>query len=377
MLYWLFEDFFAHAERGLRLIGAGIVSFAIVILLGPRLIKFLVRRKIGDRPEFDHADLNELTRHKSATPTMGGSLIVIAIFVSVMLFGNLKNMYIDSALVALVWLGVLGGIDDWIKLRGAGKSGRVGLRTWEKLVFQIGLAVLLSSFVWRFGRTSYFVEETGMAVNPAHSFFLPFRSPAIGISFIVYVIIMVIVMTGSSNAVNLSDGMDGLAAGCMLEVALVMLVVSWIVGIERWAAYFNTPFVEASAEMTVVCAAILGSCLGFLWFNAAPAAVFMGDTGSLPLGGLIGYIAVVTRQELTLMIAGGVFVMEAVSVLMQVGYYKMTKGKDGSPGKRLFRIAPIHHHFHLGGWAETKVVIRFWILGIIFAALAIGTLKLR
>ena len=378
MLYWLFEDFFSQSERGLRLIGAGIMSFALVMILGPRMIRLLIRKKIGDRPDFDHADLNTLTREKSSTPTMGGVLIVISIFVSVMLFANLSNMYIISAMFALIWLGTLGGVDDWIKLKAASKGGgREGLKAWEKLVFQIGLAVLLSVFVWRYGNDSYCVEDTGLAINPAQSFFFPFDAPSIAIHYTVYIIIMVLVMTGSSNAVNLSDGMDGLAAGCMLEVSLVMLVLSWIVGIESWAQYFDMPFVESSAEMTIVCAAIIGSCLGFLWFNAAPATVFMGDTGSLPLGGLLGYIAVITRQELTLLIASGVLVMEAGSVILQVGYYKMTKGKDGSPGKRMFRIAPIHHHYHLGGLAETKVVIRFWILGIIFAALAIGTIKLR
>lgn len=358
------------------MIGAGILSFFIVMFLGPRMIRVLLRMKIGDRPEFDHAALNRMTLHKSDTPTMGGILVVISILCSIVVFANLKNMYIDSALMALLWLGALGGVDDWIKLRS---SSRVGLKAWEKLLFQIGLAVLLSSFVWRYGEAGW--ESTYYSYlgesNPAHSFFFPFKAPAVPLHFVVYVIVMVVVMTGMSNAVNLTDGMDGLAGGCILEVGMVMLMVSWIVGIKDWAEFFHMPFVESSAEMTIVCAAIIGSCLGFLWFNAAPASVFMGDTGSLPLGGLLGYIAVVTRQELTLMIAGGVFAMEAGSVLLQVGYFKFTKGKDGSPGRRIFRIAPIHHHFHLGGWPETKVVTRFWILGILFAALAIGTIKLR
>ncbi len=377
MIYWFWEDYFSRAGLGLRIGGAGVLSFALVILLGPRVIRFLIRKKIGDVPQFDHADLNEITRHKFATPTMGGALMVIAIFVALLMFGNLTNMYINSGLVALVWLGALGGVDDWLKLRSAaGKGGRDGLKTWEKLIFQIGLAVLLSNYVYQWGQASYVVEGTGKLYNPAHSFFFPLTNAAVHLPYLAYLIIMVLVMTGSSNAVNLTDGMDGLATGCLIIVTVVFLVISWIVGVVRWADIFNLPFVPYSAEMTVLCASMLGAMLGFLWFNAHPAAVFMGDTGSLPLGGLIGYIAVITRQELLLVLAGGVFVMEAMSVLLQVGYFKMTKGR-GMQGKRLFRCAPIHHHFHLSGWPETKVVVRFWLLGILFAILALGVLKLQ
>jgi phospho-N-acetylmuramoyl-pentapeptide-transferase len=214
-------------------------------------------------------------------------------------------------------------------------------------------------------------------VNPAHSLYLPFRADPIPLGLLAYAIVTVLTMVGSSNAVNLTDGMDGLAAGCVMIVAAVLLLLSEIVGVRAWARFFHLPLVAGSVEMTVVCAAMLGACLGFLWYNAHPAQVFMGDTGSLPLGGLIGYIAVVTRQELLLVIAGGVFVMEAGSVLLQVGCFKLTKRRGGVQGRRLFRCAPLHHHFHLGGWAESKVVVRFWLLGIIFAALALATLKLR
>jgi len=171
--------------------------------------------------------------------------------------------------------------------------------------------------------------------------------------------------------------MDGLAPGCVMIVSTVLLILAEIVGVAVWARSFHFPLVAGSAEMTVLCAAIFGSCLGFLWYNAHPAQVFMGDTGSLPLGGLLGYVAVVTRMELLLVLAGGVFVMEAGSVILQVSYFKLTRPAGGMEGRRLFRVAPIHHHFHLGGWAETKVVVRFWILGMIFAALTLATLKLR
>ena len=352
----------------LRITGAGVLSFLLVVFWAPGVIRFLIRRRLGDHVQFDHADLNKLTKHKSNTPTMGGILIVAAIFVSVIIFANLRNMYIRMALFALVWLGVLGGVDDWIKLRhSAGKGMRDGLKAWEKILFQIGLAVLLSIYMWSYGR----------AVNPAHSFYFPFSATPIMLPLVAYVIIAVLTMVGASNAVNLSDGMDGLACGCVCIVMMVLLVLSWLAGVQAWAGVFNLPFIPASAEITVLCSAMFGATLGFLWYNAPPAQVFMGDTGSLPLGGLIGYIAVVTRHELLLLVIGGVFVMEAASVLMQVGYFKLTRPGPGLPGKRIFRCAPLHHHFHLGGWAETKVVIRFWVLGIIFAAIAFATLKLR
>ncbi|MFP4053994.1 MAG: phospho-N-acetylmuramoyl-pentapeptide-transferase [Phycisphaerae bacterium] len=373
MIYWLLEG------KGLilRITGAAILSFAVVIVLGPRLIRFLLKQKLGDRPEFDHADLNELTRHKSNTPTMGGALIVVAIFVSVLLFADVHNMYIRMGLLAAVWLGILGGVDDWIKLRySAGKGSRDGLHMWEKLLFQMGLALLLSLFMYHYGSRSFIIEK-GRTINPAHGFYLPFLPDPIALSRVIYVIIAILVLTGSSNAVNLTDGMDGLASGCLVIVSGTFLLLSWVVGVRQWALFFHMPFVAGSAEMTIICASMLGACLGFLWYNAPPAQVFMGDTGSLPLGGLLGFIAVVMRQEVLLLVAGGIFVAEAVSVMLQVGYYKMTKGPGGIQGKRIFRCAPLHHHFHLGGWAESKVVVRFWLVTIILCALSLATLKLR
>ncbi|MFW6132423.1 MAG: phospho-N-acetylmuramoyl-pentapeptide-transferase [Planctomycetota bacterium] len=364
MIHWLLGG----QNLLLRVSGAAVVSFVIVLLLGPRMIRFLVKRKLGDRPEFDHADLNRLAEYKSNTPTMGGGLIVIAIFAATVLFADLANGYMRMAMVALIWLGGLGAVDDWLKLRyAAGTGSRDGLKMWEKLVFQIGIAVLLAVFTRSYGRY----------VEPAQKFYFPFVAEGVHLPVLAYVLIMVVTLVGSTNAVNLTDGMDGLAAGCTAIVAGVFLLVAWVVGVTEWAALFHLPLIgREAAEMTVICAAMIGALLGFLWYNAPPAQVFMGDTGSLPLGGIIAYIALVTRQELLLLIAGGVFVMEAMSVVLQIGYFKMTKG-GGVEGKRLFRCAPVHHHFHLGGWAETKVVVRFWLLGLLCAALALATLKLR
>ncbi|HNX26087.1 MAG TPA: phospho-N-acetylmuramoyl-pentapeptide-transferase [Phycisphaerae bacterium] len=374
MFYWLFSDYFQSAGLGLRIAGAGVVSFLIVMAFGPRFIMFLRRQKIGDNPEFDHIELNRITSHKSETPTMGGALIVIAMILGILLFANLNNMYVKSGLVAVVWLLALGGVDDWLKLKAAAdKTGRDGLKSWEKFVFQVAIAVLLSVFVYRYGQYSFVGESE--VYNPAHSFFMPVINRAIPLSFLTYTIIITLVMTGSSNAVNITDGMDGLAAGCLFITGMVFLIISWIVGVASWAEIFNLPFVPFSAEMTVVCSSMLGALLAFMWYNSYPAAVFMGDTGSLPLGGLIGYIAVITRQELVLLVAGGVFVMEILSVIIQVGVFKMTRRSTGV-GRRVFKCAPIHHHFHLCGWPETKVVSRMWILAIIFALISLAMLKL-
>ena len=374
MLTWWLDD----RQLVLRIVCAAVVSFLTVMLLSPRVIRILVRKKLGDRPEFDHAALNELTRHKSATPTMGGILIVPAIIIATVLFADIRCNYVGMAIFTLVWLGALGGVDDWFKLRrsarlaaGLDVGTRDGLRMYQKILFQVALAVLLAVFTFRYGSGSDAFDYRSEVHNAAHSFYLPFKSAPIMLSMLAYIIITVLVMVGSSNAVNLTDGMDGLAGGSVAIVSGLFLVLAAIVGKNIWANVFRLPYVPEAAELSVVCAAVVGACLGFLWFNCLPAQVFMGDTGSLPLGGLIGYIAVVTRCEAILFIAGGIFVAEAGSVLLQVLYFKSTGGK------RLFRCAPIHHHFHLMGWAESKVVVRFWLVSIILAAVALATLKLR
>lgn len=376
MIYWFFSDYFAARDLTVRIALSGILSFILVMVLGAPVIRWLGRKKAEGSLEFGHAQLNEAMSEKSPTPTMGGLLIIAAIFISTLLFANLSNMYIRGGLLALVWLGVVGGWDDWLKLRHpTGSSKRDGLKSWEKAIFQVGLCVLLGVFIYRTEAQNYILQDTGEYINPAHSFFLPMFDAPIALSLLAYVFIMALVMTGTSNAVNLTDGMDGLATGCLLIVTGFFLIIAWIVGVEAWAQIFTLPFVPSSAEMTILCSSMLGALLGFLWFNASPAAVYMGDTGSLPLGGIVGYIAVVTRQEFILCIAGGVFVMEAASVIIQILYSKATKQSGASRGKYFFRCAPIHYHFHLGGWPRTKVVVRFWILGIIFAVLAIGILK--
>ncbi len=378
MLYHLLQHYiqghYAYENPLFRGIVAALFCFMFVLLLMPRVIRQLMRWKIGDRPEFDHAPLNELTRDKANVPTMGGALILISIAAAVLLLADLGNFYVRMGLVCALWLGVLGGVDDWLKLTAAQRGGsRDGLKFWEKLLFQIGLGVLLGAFIYKYGGSNHAVISVGeqLAVPSYRVLIVPFYKAGLTLGTFAFMAVTVLVMTGTSNAVNLTDGMDGLAAGCVALCSLTFMMLTYITGSVDLADKLLFPYVPKSGELVVYCGAILGSCLGFLWHNCHPARVFMGDTGSLPLGGLIGFVAIVTRQELMLFLAGGVFVIEAVSVLMQVGYFKM------SGGKRVFRCAPLHHHFHLGGWSEPQVVVRFWLLSALFTGFALATIKLR
>ncbi len=379
MLFHLFDYIvadprYAYGSVLFRSTVAVLVGFFVVWQCGPRIIRWLIKMKIGDQPEFDHAELNKLAVGKSHTPTMGGIIIILGILVPVLLLANLRNFYIHMALVCTVWLAILGGVDDWLKLTVGRRTGtRTGVRTYEKLLFQLALGVLLAVFIYRYGRHNMAVGE----VSYFNVLSIPFvkGDPNLNWGFKLamplFMVITVVVITGTSNAVNLTDGMDGLAGGCVAMVGIVFMILAYLAGHEWLPGYLRIPRIPLAEELAIVCGGMVGACLGFLWYNCHPAQVFMGDTGSLPLGGLIGYVAVVTRHELMLFIVGGIFVIEAVSVMLQVGYFKL------SGGKRIFRVAPIHHHFHLGGWTETQVVTRFWLLAAIFAVFALATVKLR
>jgi phospho-N-acetylmuramoyl-pentapeptide-transferase len=399
MLYLLYQWWsagkvgYAPDSPMFRGVVAVMLAFLVVWVAGPHVIRMLVRLKIGDCAEFDHARLNEMLKDKRNTPTMGGSLIVAAILLAVLLLADLTSFYVRMGVFCLVWLAVLGGVDDWLKLTAGRRVGtRAGLRSWEKFMFQVALGALLAMFVLRHGehqaRQARF--DPGAAYSPAYNVLnIPFYkgqrieaampgdheklSPYYGVrlAWPVFVIITVLVIAGTSNAVNLTDGMDGLASGCLILTAFVFMVLAYVVGSPELAKPLLFYHIRGAAELSVICGAAVGACLGFLWYNAHPAQVFMGDTGSLPLGGLMGYVAIVTRLEPMLVIVGGVFVLEALSVLLQVSYFKL------SGGQRLFRCAPIHHHFHLAGWTETQTVVRFWLLGALFAAFALATIKLR
>jgi len=372
-----------------RAVLAILLSFTLVVTLGPRTIRWLVKMKVGDNPEFYHKDLNQIMKQKANTPTMGGILISFAILVVTLLLADISNFYIVMAMICLLWLAAVGAVDDGLKLTSARRKpgSREGLYTYEKLLFQLGLAVLLGIFIHHYGGNKL-ILDVGEFQQMSHTLNLPGLKtwefdastgswvPAanlIVLSAVPFVLITVIVIAGSSNAVNLTDGMDGLVSGIMVVVAFAMMVLAWIAGYNEGALAKTllVPYIPFSDELAIVAGAMVGSCLGFLWFNCSPAQVFMGDTGSLPLGGLLGYIAVVIRQEFLLLIIGGIFVIEALSVMMQVGYFKATGGK------RIFRCAPIHHHFHLAGWTEQQVVVRFWLISAVLAAAALATLKLR
>jgi phospho-N-acetylmuramoyl-pentapeptide-transferase len=345
-----------------------VFSFLFCMILGPSVIAWLRRHKVGDQAKFDHADMDAMMKTKAGTPTMGGILIIASILVTTLLLADLRNFYVLMGIVCLLGMGAIGAFDDWLKLT-AGKSAgdRQGLRGPEKLVGQLGLAAILAYFTYRHG-----------IQNPVtHDLYLPFlKDPVLSMGLIFFVIFSVGTITGFSNAVNLSDGLDGLAGGCTAIVSFVFLILALLAGIPQLGRFLFLPVVPTSDQMAVLAGSMLGACLGFLWFNCNPARVFMGDTGSLALGGLIAYIAIVIRHEFTLVIVGGIFVAEAVSVLIQRYYFKYTRIRYGV-GKRVFLRAPIHHHFQLKGWTETQVVVRFWLIGAMLAAMAIATVKLR
>jgi phospho-N-acetylmuramoyl-pentapeptide-transferase len=352
---------------------AMLLSFVIVLAAGGRVIAWLRRQKIGDLAQFDDAKMNDMMVGKAGTPTMGGVLIITSIAVTVLLLANLANFYVQLALVCLVWLGGVGAIDDWLKLTKAHRSGtRDGLTKVEKLVLQFGLGIVLSYFTYWYGGD----------LAPNHTLYFPFfKQLQVPLNLVAFVAISTLIIVYASNAVNLTDGLDGLAAGCVGIVSFTLLILALVIGTLRphndpVLNVLLLPYIKGSDQMAVLAAGMTGACLGFLWFNCNPARVFMGDTGSLALGGLVGYIAIVIRQELLLFIIGGIFVAEAASVMMQVGYFKYTKRKFGE-GRRIFLMAPLHHHFQKKGWTETQVVVRFWLVGAMLAAMALATVKLR
>ena len=372
-----------------RAVFAIVISFLIVVLFGKRTIRWLVKQKIGDNPTFDHKDLDRLMKQKANTPTMGGILIAGAIYASILLLANVNNFYVIMALVCFTWLFVVGLVDDWLKLTTARRKpgSRHGLYSGEKLLLQIGLAVILGLFIHHWGDSSVLFPDPDVQ-QMSHSLTLPLMktwvfqdgtyipSPnLIKLAPWPFVLLTIFIITYSSNAVNLTDGMDGLAGGTMVIVASAFMVLCFIAGHTAGdfvlAKRLLVPHIPFSDELAVVAGAMVGSCLGFLWFNCSPAQVFMGDSGSLPLGGLLGFVAVVIRQEFLLMVIGGIFFLEAFSVLLQVGYFKLTGGK------RIFKCAPIHHHFHLSGWTEQQVVVRFWLISALLTAIALATIKLR
>lgn len=374
---------------------AVLISFGIVLAFGPRTIRWLVRQKVGDAPEFHNADVNELMRSRAGTPTMGGVLICGAIILTVLFLADLRERYIHLALAVVISFGLLGMADDWLKLTTARRSpgSRDGLRPWEKLLFQIGLAAMFSWVLFAQATIDpdVDIQSAARVLNlPFQRTFEPGATqgvdsmlPALTLNpgvFVlgagVFVLLGTLVIAGTSNAVNISDGMDGLAAGVMTIGAIAFMIVARLGTFRDSASTLSIPCVENGPDLMVVSGAMAGACLGFLWFNSSPAKVFMGDTGSLALGGLLGYLAVALRQEIVLVLVGGIFFLELTSVVVQVGWFKFTRIRTGK-GIRLLRCSPIHHHFHLGGWSEQQVVTRFWLITIVLSMAAFALVKLR
>jgi len=337
-----------------RIAGAAVVSFLAAILLGPFAIRWL-KGRFRERIDSASERLNELHQAKQETPTMGGLFIVAAIVVAVLIFGDLASVYVQIGLFLCISFGMLGAYDDWIKLT----SKRRGLSAKQKFGAQTLLAGIAAT--WLYSQQQ--LQPLGLELLwPIGN-----HGVALGGFFIVWAIIVIV---GSSNGVNLTDGLDGLASGCTIFAGAAFIAITYLAGHHELAAYLSMPFMSGSGELAVLLGGMVGAVLGFLWFNCYPAQVFMGDTGSLPLGALLALAALVTRQELLLLLVGGVFVIETLSVILQVGCYKLL-------GRRVIACSPLHNHFLFKGDHEIKIVTRFWIGSALLAILGVASLKIR
>jgi phospho-N-acetylmuramoyl-pentapeptide-transferase len=349
-----------------RSAGAALTALVLSWWLGPRVIAWLKQLKFGQ----EYADKAEAgggmaarILSKKGTPTMGGILVVVALNLTTLLWAQ-WNTLVQLTLLSLVVLTGLGFYDDYAKIT---QQSSGGARSYVKLGVQAALALFIGLYLWHIPSTRKLVTEI---MVPFYKYPVMTGAGVVGLGLIILTIV------GSSNAVNLTDGLDGLAIGCTLIVGFVFLVFTYLAGNIKAATYLEIPYLSGAGELTVFCAALIGAGLGFLWFNCHPAQVFMGDTGSLALGGAFGMMAVLIHQPFVLVIAGGVFVMEAVSVILQTGWFRLTRLRTGT-GRRIFLMAPLHHHFEKKGWYESQVVMRFYILCVLFAVIALSTLKLR
>ncbi len=348
-----------------RAAAAAITALLIAFWLGPKIIAALKRRQIGEAAKLD-APKTHLT--KAGTPTMGGLIVLAAILIPTLLWGTLTNMYVLLILFVTASLGAVGFLDDYLKVVKRKPKGLIGR---YKIVGQVFVGIVVGGVIYFFPE---WIEAELWKINSSTT--VPFfknREIDFGV---LYIPMVVFVITATSNAVNLTDGLDGLAIGTTAIVAMTLAVMSYISGNFFWSEYLTIPFLRGNGELTVFCAAMVGAALGFLWFNSYPAQVFMGDTGSLALGGAIGALCVLIKKELLLPTLGFVFFAETISVIIQKVYFKYTKKKYGE-GKRVFKMAPIHHHFELLGWPEPKIVARFYIIAILMMIVSLATFKVR
>ncbi len=334
---------------------AGITSLAICLVVGPAMIRLLQKHQIRERIRRHGPEQHQV---KSGTPTMGGLLILFAFLLSTLLWANLSNAYIWTLIAVGIGFGLIGYCDDWFKL----KHGE-GLTSRTKMFFQVLLAFAVALFL------TYLVPSRAAYATTLYLPFFKDFTPDIG--EIGYIILIVLVIVGTSNAVNLTDGLDGLAIGPLIIAMVTYTGIIYVVGHSEFSRYLNIQYIKDAGELAVLSSSIVGASLGFLWFNAYPAQMFMGDVGALSLGAMLGTLAVIAKQELLLLLVGGIFVIEALSVIIQVTYFRYTGGK------RFFKMAPLHHHFEQLGWEEPKVIVRFWIIAVILAMISLSTLKLR
>ncbi len=374
ILDWSAGTAWAESVSSLRLFGyitfrsagAAITALLLSWMLGPRVICWLKRLKFGQDYRDKAEEAGNLTARllsKKGTPTMGGILIILALNFTTLLWAKWETM-VQLTLLSVVVLTALGFYDDYAKIT---QQSGAGTRASVKLLVQTALALFIGFYLWNMPSKSKLITEI----------MVPFyKYPVLTGAAVAGLTLTTLTIVGSSNAVNLTDGLDGLAIGCTVIVSLVFVILTYLAGNVKTAAYLQIPYVPGAGELTVFCSALVGAGLGFLWFNCHPAQMFMGDTGSLAIGGALGIVAVLIHQPLVLMIAGGIFVLEAGSVLIQTGYYRYTRRRFGT-GRRVFLMAPIHHHFEKKGWYESQVVMRFYILCVLFAVLALSTLKIR
>ena len=343
-----------------RSVMAAISALVISFLIGPWVIRQLAHHQIGEEIRSTGPRSHQI---KKGTPTMGGVLILTTILLPTLLFAQLDNIYIQVIIIATLWMGFFGFLDDYLKVIRKKESGLIAR---YKLAGQITLGILIST--WMHFRPEFYDLWSYTSV--------PFLKDYVLNLGWFYPIVIILVITGFSNAVNLTDGLDGLASGLLAISFVVFAGIAYVSGRVDFSNYLNIVYLPGAGELTIFAAATVGACVGFLWFNSAPASVFMGDIGSLSTGSALGTMAVLLKKELLLFIIGGVFVWEALSVISQWGYFRYTKKRTGI-GKRLWKMAPIHHHFELKGWPETKVVTRFWIIGLLLALFSLTTFKIR
>jgi phospho-N-acetylmuramoyl-pentapeptide-transferase len=338
-----------------RAAGAAVLALLVSFFVGPKIINALRKKQIG---EVIRSDGPETHQKKAGTPTMGGLIILCSVLLPVLLFARLDNVYIQLMIGATLWMGAVGFLDDYLKVVKKYPKGLVGR---YKLLGQLSWGLVVGAAVMASP------EFTGVKTSTL----VPFFKNVMFNLGVFYIPMVVLLIAGTSNAVNLTDGLDGLAIGLVGIAALAFAGMSYVTGRVDFSRYLSIFYLKGSGELTVYCASLIGASLGFLWFNSHPASVFMGDTGALALGGALGTMAVLLKKEILILIVGGVFWIENISVILQVASYKWRGGK------RIFRMAPLHHHFELLGWSEEKIVVRFWIVGILLALLSLGTFKIR